>query len=252
MSKLTLVSQKNVGKQKNVGIFSIEPLEPGQGITLGNALRRTLLTELYGAGITSLCINDAKNEFDSVYNIREEILELILNLKEVVFGISKNKFKEKDFNGVNGIIFNKGPKIITSSLFKLPKNSIKVINPSFYICTIINNSNLFLEVKIKIGKGYAYADFSENLSSHRKKIFFPIDTNFSPIKKVYYNVELIYNNVGLLKESLNIHLTTNGGVTPTRAICESVKKLINMLYPILVGIKGFSKRYKFYDKRKSF
>lgn len=264
MTQLILTRQKNELKNQNTGIFHIEPLDSGQGITLGNLLRRTLLADVSGLGITSLSINNILNEFDSITHIREDVLELILNLKEIVFSSSTISSKKKYltlFDETNikqtsevikGIILIKGPKIITSDLFKLPKSVIRIINPNSYICTIVNYSTLFLEVNIKKGKGFSYANFSENYISKNNKKFFPIDTNFSPVKKVYYNVRLIYNDIGLLKEALTINVTTNGGITPTRAVCDSLKILTTILYPLFISIKSFSKKYKFYERNKKF
>ena len=140
MSTLTCI-ETYIDREKNhYGCFVIEPLETGQGITLGNAIRRTLLSDLTGFSITGVRINDLKHEFSIVEGLREDILEVLLNLKEIIF---KSSFlvKEKNVNlKTKGFLQIKGPVIVTAGMFKLPKNLLKIINPNQYICTIVDNS----------------------------------------------------------------------------------------------------------------
>lgn len=224
-------------EQNHFGCFLIEPLEIGQGITLGNALRRTLLSDLTGFAITGVRINNAKHEFETIQSIREDILEVILNLKEIIFKESieiKNSSSELKFKGFLNV---KGPKIITAGMFQLPKDKVKILNPNQYICTLIDNSDFYLEIDIENGKGYRLSD--ENRKKRIEEIVMPIkpstlviDSIFMPIKKVNFKIKLIHDTKGNIKESLNIEILTNGSISPRRSLQEAIKILINLFYPI--------------------
>jgi DNA-directed RNA polymerase subunit alpha len=224
-------------EQNHFGCFLIEPLEIGQGITLGNALRRTLLSDLTGFAITGVRINNTKHEFETIQSIREDILEVILNLKEIIFKESieiKTSALELKFKGFLNI---KGPKIITAGMLQLPKDKVKILNPNQYICTLINNSDFYLEIDIENGKGYRLSD--ENRKKRIEEIVVPtkpstlvIDSVFMPIKKVNFKIKLIHDTKGNIKESLNIEILTNGSISPRRSLQEAIKILINLFYPI--------------------
>ena len=157
----------SVDAEKNIlGSFIIEPLETGQGITLGNSLRRTLLSDLTGFAITGARINNLKHEFSIVEGLREDVLEILLNLKEVTFKPSLI-LKEKIANNgpkiplkFKAFLNVQGPLIVTAGMFFLPKDAFKIVNPEQYICTIVDNSNFYLEVDIENGVGYQLIDES--------------------------------------------------------------------------------------------
>eukprot|EP01039_Chlorochromonas_danica_P017142 gene17142-20375_t len=152
MSKLICIESYIDKNQNHYGNFLIEPLELGQGITLGNALRRTLLSDLTGFGITGVRINNLKHEFAVVEGLREDILEVMLNLKEIVFKSSSFSLMNQTYPKFKGFLSVQGPVIITAGMFRLPKNGLKIIIPNQYICTIIDNSNFDLEIDIENGK----------------------------------------------------------------------------------------------------
>jgi|TARA_B110000240_G_C13492239_1_gene450162 DNA-directed RNA polymerase subunit alpha len=238
MSKLICLETYLKEDQTHYGCFLIEPLEIGQGITLGNALRRTLLSDLTGFAITGVRINNLKHEFATVEGLREDVLEIILNLKEITFRSSfagqEKKPKWKAFLNV------KGPTVVTAGMFNLPKNSnLKILNPSQYICTIGDESEFYLEVDIENGKGYRLTDENRRLNLGEK--FSPIrpstlliDSVFMPIKKVNYKTKLIHDTQGNIKESLTFEITTNGSLTAKRSLQEAVKILMNLFYPLFV------------------
>ena len=240
MSKLICI-ESYIDKERNhYGNFLIEPLELGQGITLGNALRRTLLSDLTGFAITGARINNLKHEFAVVEGLREDILEVLLNLKEIVFKSSYFSPSQKKETKLKSFINIQGPIVITAGMLQLPKNSLKVINPNQYICTIVDNSYFYLEVDIENGKGYQLTD------ENRKKIInekfniskpstLVLDSIFFPIKKANYKIKLIHDTRGNIKESLNFEILTNGSITPKRGIQESLKILINLFYPLFVN-----------------
>jgi DNA-directed RNA polymerase subunit alpha len=238
MSTLTCI-ETYIDKDKNhYGCFIIEPLEIGQGITLGNTLRRTLLSDLNGYGITGVRINNLKHEFSVVEGMREDILEVILNLKEITFKSSFSVSSEKT-NEFKAFLNVKGPKIITAGLFQLPSKLLKIVNPSQYICTIVDNSEFYLEIDIENGKGYRLTEENrrqriDNQISLTKPSTLFIDTVFMPIKKVNYKIKLIHDTKGNIKESLILEILTNGSITPKRSLNEALKILMNLFYSLFV------------------
>ena len=240
MSTLTCIETYLDNEKNYFGSFIIEPLETGQGITLGNALRRTLLSDLNGFAITGLRINNLKHEFSTLEGVREDVLEIMLNFKDVIFKntfLSKNKSYELKQKGYLNV---KGPLIVTAAMLKLPRYLLKVINPQQYICTIIDDSELYIEVDIEKGKGYRLSE--ENRKNKIESKINPIkpstlfvDSIFMPIKKVNYKIKLIHDSKGNIKESLNFEILTNGSVTPKRSLQEALKLLLNLFYPLFLN-----------------
>jgi len=242
MNKLTCLETYLTEDKNHYGSFLIEPLEIGQGITLGNTLRRTLLSDLEGYAISSIRINNIKHEFSAIYGLREDVLELLLNLKEIILkdscSSSRQNLSKKELKGFLNI---KGPAIITAGMFNLPENLITIVNPYQYICTITDNSELYIEIEIKKGKGYCLSD--ENRKKSINKQFFKenepttlfLDTVFMPVRKVNYKVKLIHDSKGNIKESLYIEILTNSSITPSRALKEAIKIMIKLYYSIFLN-----------------
>lgn len=247
--------------RSHYGCFLIEPLETGQGITLGNALRRTLLSDLTGFSIVGVRINNVKHEFSSVEGLREDILEILLNLKEIVFkhySTSKIKINETKLTGFLNIC---GPVVLTAGMFNLPKNSIKIINPEQYIGTLIDSSEIYIEIDIENGKGYRLTEESrknnsQSVISNQKPSTLFIDTLFMPVKRVNYKIKLIHDTKGNIKESLSLEIWTNGSLTPKRSLQESLKILMNLFYTLFVtpdflNISSNFSRSFFNDSKKN-
>lgn len=225
--------------QNHYGSFLIEPLETGQGITIGNAIRRTLLSDLTGFAVVGVRINNVKHEFSTIEGLREDLLEILLNLKEVVF---KNySSSPKDLNPVKltGFLNVRGPLILTAGMLNLPKECLRVINPNQYLGTIVDTSEFYMEIDIENGKGYRLTEesrkknFQTKLSNVKPSTLF-IDAIFMPIRKVNYKIKLIYDTKGNIKESLNLEIWTNGSMTPKRSIQEALKILMNLFYPLFI------------------
>jgi DNA-directed RNA polymerase subunit alpha len=230
-----------IDKEKNhYGCFLIEPLESGQGITLGNALRRTLLSDLTGFSIVGVRINNVKHEFSTIEGLREDILEVLLNLKEIVFKSSSNLNNDLTNRKWKAFLNVQGPVILTAGMFNLPKNSLKILNPNQYIGTIVDNSEFYMEIDIETGKGYFLTEESRkknkqiSVSNLQPSTLF-IDAIFMPIKKVNYKIKLIHDTKGNIKESLNLEIWTNGSITPKRSVQESLKILLNLFYSLFVS-----------------
>jgi len=238
MSSLSCIDNY-IDEEKNFyGSFLIEPLDAGQGITLGNALRRTLLSDLTGFAITGVRINNVKHEFLPIEGIRDDILEILLNLKEIIF---KTSFSAKSINNLKmkGFIHVTGPLIVTAGMFNLPKNCLKILNPTQYICTVVNDSEFYLEIDIESGKGYHLTEEKQKINLEEqfdltKPSTLFIDSLFMPIKRVNYKIKLIHDSQGYIKESLFLEIITNGSITPKRSLQEGLKLLLNLFYPLFI------------------
>jgi DNA-directed RNA polymerase subunit alpha len=205
------------------GQFLIELLSPGQGITIGTLLRRILLSSLGGTAITSARINGATHEFSTIEGVREDILEILLNLKGVVF-------KSHDKETKLGRLKIQGPAVITANDIELP-TGLNIINPNHYIATISTKAVLEIEFKFEYGKGYKLVSNSakENLAD-----FLDLDVMFMPIQKVDFQIENVYkNNKEINNENLYLDVWTNGSVTPQDAIFESSQLVIDIFRQIL-------------------
>jgi DNA-directed RNA polymerase subunit alpha len=193
------------------GRFVFKPLEVGHGITIGNILRRVLLTNLPGISIVGVRIAGVNHEFSTIPGVREDVLEILLNLKEV---ICKSEYQEETF----GRLKVQGPAIITANCFEIPSN-IEVVNPNQYIATISDNSILEMEIKLDWGKGYTLA---ENQQQDGPLDFLRIDAIFMPVRRVVYHIEKLGN-----QEQLILDIWTNGSITPPDAVLIASKTIIN-------------------------
>lgn len=221
--------------------FRIEPLEIGQAITLGNSLRRVLLSDLTDYGIKGIKINDIKNEYSSIPFVREDPLEIIANLKQILFCESILTYQDskvsKNFR-VPAFLFAAGPKIITAGLIKLPKNTLTIINPEQYICTVIKHSDFYCELDIGKSKEFHFKNSSDrspetnNFSPAKPKTIL-IDYPYSPVINVGFKVKLIYDSQGNLKEALQLEIITKGTKSPKRCLQEALKSLSDLFYSLL-------------------
>lgn len=203
--------------REHYGKFLIEPLEQGQGITIGNALRRVLLSDLEGSAITAVRISGVNHEFSTIPGIREDILEILLNIKEIVL---KVQGKEP----LIGRLRVQGPTIVTAANFDLP-SEVSIIDSSQYIATICNNNVLEIECKVGTGKGYHIVDRSTDEFS---RDFLQIDAIYMPVRKVSYFVEEFrYDQTGM-KDRLTLEVWTNGSISPQDAIGQSSTILTNL------------------------
>ena len=126
-------------------------------------------------------------------------------------------------------------------MFQLPKNTLKILNPNQYICTLVDKKEIYIEIDIEKGKGYRLSDenrkriINEELFPTNKGSTLSVDAVFMPIKKVNYKIKLIHDTKGNIKESLNLEITTNGSITPKRGLQESLKILMNLFYPLFLN-----------------
>jgi DNA-directed RNA polymerase subunit alpha len=212
------------------GQFVINSLQPGQGITIGNQLRRVLLADLGGIAISAVRIAGVTHEFSTIPGVREDILEILLNLKGIVIK-SRNKVQTTQF----GRLKVHGPIVITADLIQLP-STLEIVNQNHYIATISTSNLLEIEFKFEYGTGYKLATqtFSEESENYLK-----LDTIFMPVQKVNFKIENVYETSNNISERLFIDIWTNGSISPSEAL-ESASQIILDLFTLLIKNKNIN------------
>ena len=203
-------------EKEDFGRFIIEPLDQGFGQTLGNALRRVLLSALPGAAVTTVKINGAKHPFSTLSGLKEDIIELILNIKKL-------RVRLFDADGVKLLLEKSGPGEVTASDFE--KNpSIEVVNKDLYLGSLTDKKSK-LEMELTIEKGYGYS-LSEERKGNSIGVI-PVDAVFTPITRVNYKVE--ETRVGRMTnlDKLILEIYTDGTISPRFALDEAAKALVS-------------------------
>lgn len=201
------------------GKFICEPLEPGFGLTLGNALRRVLLSSLQGAALTSVKIDGALHEFTSVPDVTEDVIDIVLNLKQVVL--------RTDIPGNRTLrLFKDGPATVRAGDIQTPEG-IEIINREHVICTVAKGGSFSAELTVDVGHGYVPADRNKTPGMPIGTI--PLDALFSPIRKVNYNVSNARVGQTTDYDKLTIEIWTNGVVAPADALAYAAKILKDQL-----------------------
>lgn len=199
--------------------FAIGPLKKGQGLTIGNALRRVLLSDLQGLAIAGVRISQVNHEFSTLPEVKEDVIDILLNLKQIVLkGFIKESF-------ISRLSYH-GPGIITAKNIELPEE-VKLVEPNQYIATVNTSKIIEMELLIKIGEGYSITN--GNNIGDLPEGFLGIDTVFMPVKKVNFFIETASNEASLDLESLILEVNTNGSITPIQAISSAAEILQNIL-----------------------
>ena len=220
------------------GQFLINSLKPGQGITIGNQLRRVLLNDLGGVAISAVRIAGVSHEFSILPGVREDILEILLNLKGIVL---KSKTRTSEF----GRLKIQGPAVITADLIQLPSN-LEIVNPNHYIMTISTSNILEIEFKFEYGTGYKLA--SQTFLEENEN-YLQLDTIFMPVQKVDFKIENVYDNNNI-SERVLLDIWTNGSISPNEAL-KSAAKLTMDLFSFLVKEKDTEKKPELKPKIRS-
>lgn len=207
------------------GQFLINSLRPGQGITIGNQLRRVLLGDLGGVAISAVRIAGVTHEFSTIPGVREDILEILLNLKGIVF---KSQIQDIQF----GRLKIQGPNVVTANLIQLPPN-LEIVNPNHYIATISTSNILEIEFKFEYGIGYKLA--SQTFSNEADN-YLQLDTIFMPVQKVDFKIENVYDATNNITEQVVLDIWTNGSISPNDAL-ESAVQIIIDLFTLLINNK---------------
>jgi DNA-directed RNA polymerase subunit alpha len=214
------------------GQFLIDSLRPGQGITIGNQLRRVLLNDLGGVAISAVRIAGVSHEFSTIPGVREDILEILLNLKGIVL---KSKTQIPEF----GRLKIQGPSVVTADLIQLPSN-LEIVNPNHYIMTISTSNILEIEFKFEYGMGYKLAS---QIFLEENENYLQLDTIFMPVQKVDFKIENVYDNFNNITERVFLDIWTNGSISPNEALTSAAQIIIN-LFTLLLENKDTNKTSK--------
>ena len=205
------------------GTFEFKPLEPGFGVTVGNALRRVLLSSLEGTAITGVKVSGVDHEFSTIRGVLEDLTEIILNLKQV-----RLKKIMDDENASDKIFITiKDKETFTAGDIEKHTNVYRVMNPDLVICNLEPVVSLELEITIQRGKGYVAAE--EHEFAETSVGFIPLDAVFTPIKNVKYNIENTRVEQRTDYEKLMLDVTTDGTIHPEEAVKEAARILIQHL-----------------------
>lgn len=204
---------KEVNAEGTYGKFTIEPLERGYGTTLGNCMRRILLSSLPGAAVTSVKIDGIKHEFSTIPGVKEDVTEIILNLKRLAVKLTGDDTKRVIINAV-------GPKEVTAADI-IGDYEMEIFNPDLHIATLEDNATLVMEINLSTGRGYVPAEMNKGDNTPISVI--PVDSIFTPVRKVNFTVE--NTRVGQVTDydKLILEIWTDGSITPEEGVSIGAK-----------------------------
>ncbi len=200
-------------EDSNYGKFVVEPLERGYGTTLGNSLRRILLSSLPGVAVTSVKIDGILHEFSTIPGVKEDVTEIILNLKKLAVKLNGENTKRVLINAI-------GPKEVTAADI-LGDSDVEIFNPDLHIATLEENATLIMEINMARGRGYVSADMNKDENTPISVI--PTDSIYTPVRKVNFTVE--NTRVGQVTDydKLILEIWTDGSVTPSEGVSIGAK-----------------------------
>ena len=204
---------KTVSEDGTYGKFVVEPLERGYGITLGNSMRRILLSLLPGAAVTSIKIDGILHEFSTIPGVKEDVTEIILNLKKLALRLSGDDSKRVIINAV-------GPKEVTAADI-IGDSELEIFNPELHIATLEENATLVMEINLARGRGYVSAE--QNKAESTPISVIPVDSIFTPVRRVNYTVE--NTRVGQVTDfdRLILEIWTDGSISPEEGVSIGAK-----------------------------
>jgi DNA-directed RNA polymerase subunit alpha len=206
--------------EENRGQFVVEPLDRGFGYTFGNSLRRVLLASLGGAAVTSVRIEGVAHEFSVIEGVTEDVTDIILNLKGIVCRM------HSDATEIEAPLVVTGPGEITASDIDLP-SGVEILNPEWHIATLDKRTKL--ELYLTIGRGRGYRPAEDNKTPDQPIGVIPIDSVFSPVRRVAYNVEPARVGQRTDYDKLTLDIETDGSIDPQAALREAAELLITQL-----------------------
>ena len=204
---------------KRIATIVAEPLERGFGLTLGNALRRILLSSLQGAAITSVHIDGVLHEFSSIPGVREDVTDIVLNIKDIAIKMQGDGPKRMTLK-------KQGPGQVTAGDISTP-GDIQVLNPNLVICTLDDGAEIRMEFTVATGKGYVPAE--RNRAEDAPIGLIPVDSLYSPVKKVSYRIENTREGQVLDYDKLTMTLETNGAISPEDSVAYAARILQDQL-----------------------
>ena len=206
-------------EDKKFAKIVVEPLERGFALTLGNALRRVLLSSIQGTAVTAIQIDGVLHEFSSINGVREDVTDIVLNIKSLSLKLNSNGPKKL-------ILDAKGPGEITAKMIN-PNPDIEILNPDQVICNLDENSKVYMEFIVNTGKGYVSADKNREKDSPLGLI--PIDSVYSPVKRVSYNVSNTREGLSIDYDKLTMEIETNGSVASDDCLAFAARILQDQL-----------------------
>jgi len=213
-TQMTVTPQvRKLETSANYGKFDIEPLDPGFGTTLGNTLRRVLLSSLWGAAVTSIQIDGVAHEFTAIPHVKEDVTEVILNLKKL-------RLKSFTEDPITLLLDVKGPAEVRGSHIQATSD-VEIVNPDLYICTLAAKGHLRMELNVERGKGYVPAE--RNKREGQPIGVIPIDSIFSPVEKANFVVEKTRVGQSTDYDRLIIEVWTDGTMSPEEAVSHSAE-----------------------------
>ena len=227
MSEFNLVLPKieTEASSRSFGRFLIGPLESGYGITLGNALRRVLLSSLTGAAVTSIRVTGVHHEFSDIPNVREDMTALILNVKQLRLKMHQNESARLR-------VEIKGEGVVTAGDFEVPPH-VEIVNPELYLLTADSaDAELDMELVVQMGRGYSPAEERGKLPIGE----IPVDAIFSPVRKANFVVERARIGQATDYDRLRLEITTDGTILPHDALSEAAKILVQHFSLVAGGV----------------
>ncbi len=206
-------------KGKTLTTLVAEPLERGFGLTLGNALRRVLLSSLRGAAVTSVQIDGVLHEFSSIAGVREDVTDIVLNIKEIAIKMEGDGPKRM-------VVRKQGPGAVLAGDIQTV-GDVEILNPDHVICTLDEGAEIRMEFTVDTGKGYIPAE--RNRAEDAPIGLIPVDSLYSPVKKVSYKVENTRHGEELDKDKLTMSIETNGSISGEDAVAFAARILQDQL-----------------------
>lgn len=225
---------KEISEDGKYGKFVVEPLERGYGTTLGNCMRRILLSSLPGAAITSVKIDGILHEFSTIPGVKEDVTEIILNLKRLAVKITGDEDKRAIINAV-------GPKEVTAADIIVDSDT-EIFNPDLHIATLAENATLVMEMNIASGRGYVPAE--QNKTEFTPISVIPVDSIYTPVTRVNYTVENTRVGQATDYDKLILELWTDGSITPEEGVSIGAKIMLEHLN-LFIGLGSDVKGMEF-------
>jgi len=202
-----------VSSSPTKAVIVAEPLERGYGLTLGNALRRVLLSSLQGAAVTAVQIDGVLHEFSSIAGVREDVTDMVLNIKEIAIRMEGEGPKRM-------VVRKEGPGVVTAGDIQTV-GDVEILNPDLVICTLDEGTEIRMELTVNTGKGYVPAE--RNRAEDAPIGLIPVDSLYSPVRKVSYKIDATREGQVLDYDKLTLTVETNGAVTPEDAVAYAAR-----------------------------
>ncbi|HWS23385.1 MAG TPA: DNA-directed RNA polymerase subunit alpha [Anaerolineales bacterium] len=214
-----VIERETVAEARNYGKFNVFPLDRGYGVTLGNALRRVLLSSLEGAAVTSIRLTDVLHEFSDIPGVKEDVIQVILNVKQLrmkLIGVESTRMS----------LSIKGEGVVTAADINV-SSDVEIINPDLYLFTV-DDPNTRVDIEFTVEKGVGYSPANDR-SGHLPIGEMPVDAIFSPVKRVNWDVNSYRVKQSTDFDKLTIEIWTDGTITPEKALSSAAMTLIEHL-----------------------